>query len=440
MLVEKNLKITKFLLYSINVLSVILNSFVFYEGNKMMSWKGLSRGFLEKVPYLPLEPIKFICYNLILIAILLSSIYIRNKYFKKNKLAMTVFFTLDMLICILSVALSGFSYKGIFFIAVINLMVYWEFSSIIYYLFSLILISYIILDYNILSTNMNILSIDDYIEFLDFDAKIYIYSFKSIINSINQVLFIGFIGFSLQKQIKEKQRIEKLYIKLIDTTRELSKANKKLEDFAKTSQEMAKLQERNRLAREIHDTVGHSLTGIVTGLDACKTIIDLDLNYTKKQLFKISDLARKGLIDIRRSVKALRPDSLDRFSLVSAINKMVEDMKETANIEIILSIKGTFEKLHSDEEEAIFRTVQEGITNSIRHGEAQKIEIFLSNLNNLVELKIIDNGKGTNTIKEDFGLLHIKERINMLAGKVRFESSQGQGFKIFLEFELRKNN
>ena len=103
-----------------------------------------------------------------------------------------------------------------------------------------------------------------------------------MLNSLNHVLFIAFMSFSLQKQVKEKQKIEKLYTKLIDTTRELSIANKKLEDYAKKSEEMAKIQERNRLAREIHDTIGHSLTGIVTGLDACKTIIDIDLPSTKK--------------------------------------------------------------------------------------------------------------------------------------------------------------
>lgn len=440
MVVEKNLKVTKIMLYSINVLSIVLSSYIFYEGNRIMIWKGLSRSFLEKLPYLPFEPIKFIYYNGFLIFLLLFSIYIRNKYFKENKIAMASFFVLDMLICTLNVALSGFSYKGIFFIAAINIMIYWEASTIIYYLFSIILISYILLDYNILSTNMKILSLDSYIDFLDFDAKIYIYSFRSILNSLNQILFAVFIGFTLQKQIKEKQRIEKLYIRLIDTTRELSKANKKLEDFAKTSQEMAKIQERNRLAREIHDTIGHSLTGIVTGLDACKTIIDIDLSSTKNQLFKISDLARKGLIDIRRSVKALRPDSLERFSLISAINKMIEDMCETTNVKIFFEIEGTFEKLHSDEEDAVFRTIQEGITNSIRHGKATKIDIFLSNAFNQIELKIIDNGKGTDFIKEDFGLVHIKERVNMLAGKVKFESSKDNGFEIYLEFIPRKND
>lgn len=438
MAIEKNINITKYMLYFINILSTFLSSYVIYKGNELMAWKNLSRSFLEKLSYLPIEPKRFISYNFLLIFILLLSIYIRNKYFKKNRVLMTIFFILDMIICITSVALSGFSYKGILFIAVINLMVYWESSTIIYYLFSVILISYILLDYNILSTNIKIISLDTYIDFLDFDSRIYIYSFKSILNSLNQVLFIAFIGFSLQKQVKEKQRIEKLYIKLIDTTRELSVANKKLEDFAKTSQEMAKIQERNRLAREIHDTIGHSLTGIVTGLDACKTIIDIDLPSTKGQLFKIADLARKGLIDIRRSVKALRPDSLERFSLVSAINKMVEDMSSTTNIKIKLNIQGIFEALHADEEEAIFRTVQEGITNSIRHGNANEINIILKNLNNFIYLEIADNGIGTDSIKEDFGLLHIRERINMLAGKTRFESSINNGFKIFAEFNLRQ--
>ena len=77
-----------------------------------MAWKNLSRSFLEKLAYLPIEPKRFISYNFLLIFILLLSIYIRNKYFKKNRLLMTIFFILDMIICITSVALSGFSYAS----------------------------------------------------------------------------------------------------------------------------------------------------------------------------------------------------------------------------------------------------------------------------------------------------------------------------------------
>lgn len=438
MQVEKNINITRYFLYIINILSTILTSYIIFKGNQMIDWEGKSRQFLEKAAYLPVEPNKIIIYNSILLVILFISIYIRENHLKKRKIIMSLFFFFDITICILSVVLSGYSYKGIILIAVINLMIYNESILIKYISISIALIGYILLDYDILSVNLNIISITDYINYLDFDTKIYVYSFKSILTSLNDVLFVVFMSFSLQKQVKEKQRIEKLYIKLIDTTRELSIANKKLEDYAKESEEMAKIQERNRLAREIHDTIGHSLTGIVTGLDACKTIIDIDLSSTKKQISKIADLARKGLIDIRRSVKALRPDSLERYSLISAISKMINDMMDCSKIAISLIIEGEFENMHGDEEDTIFRTVQEGITNSVRHGNSKHINIQLKNNHDIIILTIKDDGKGTDNIYEGFGLKHIKERINMLAGEVEFSSKSNQGFLISAVLPLRK--
>lgn len=439
MQIEKNINITRFLLYIINTLSVMLTSYIVLKGNEMIAWEGKSRQFLEKISYMPLEPLKFIIYNFSLIFVLFLSMYLRERYLRDKKLAMESLFFFDITICILSATLSSFSYKGIILIAVINLMIYSESNFIRYLFVFLALISYILLDYDILSVRLKIISLNDYVSYLDLDTKAYIYSLKSILKSLNQVLFIAFMSLSLQKQIKEKQRIENLYVKLIDTTRELSLANIKLEDYAKKSEEMAKIKERNRLAREIHDTIGHSLTGIVTGLDACKTIIDIDLKSTKTQITKIAELARKGLVDIRRSVKALRPDSLERFSLVPAVKKMIEDMKECSQIEIKLDIDGSFENMHSDEEDAIFRTIQEGITNAMRHGHAENIDIFLKNIEDIVFLTIKDDGRGTVTIQKGFGLEHIRERMNMLAGEVEFSSKLNEGFFIEVKLPLRKN-
>lgn len=438
MSIEKNINITRFLLYLINFLNVILFSFIVYRGNQLICNGGKAREFLEGLSYLPLESTKLIIINLTLIIILFITIYIRGKYWKENKFVINIFSLLDITICSFSIILTNFSYKGIILIAVINLIFYSESILIKYLYLSFSLFIYILLDYDIISAKLSIVSINEYISYFNSNSKLYIYSLRSILNSLNQVLFIGFMSFTLQKQIKEKQQIKLLYAVLIKTTSELSVANIQLELYAKKSEEMAKIKERNRLAREIHDTIGHTLTGIVTGLDACASIIDLDISTTKKQIIKISELARKGLIDVRRSVKALRPDSLERFTLIPAITKMAKDMNDCSNLNITLDISGEFKNIHSDEEDAIFRTVQEGITNSIKHGEISGITISLQNIDEIVYLEIEDNGKGTDEIHEGFGLKHIKERFQMLAGEVEFCSAPNSGFLIKAKLPLRK--
>ena len=137
MQVEKNIGITRFLLYFINVLSILLTSFIIYKGNQMIAWEGESRGCLENVSYLPLEPNRFIIYNFLLLIILFGSIYFREKHLKTSKFLMSFFFFFDIVICVLSVALSSFSYKGIILIAVINLMIYNE-SNLIKYILEVI--------------------------------------------------------------------------------------------------------------------------------------------------------------------------------------------------------------------------------------------------------------------------------------------------------------
>ena len=94
------------------------------------------------------------------------------------------------------------------------------------------------------------------------------------------------------------------------------------------TERMAQTRERNRLAREIHDTLGHTLTGIVTGLDACMALVDVSPEQTRKQLSLLSKVGREGIRDIRRSVNELRPDSLERLSLEVAIRKMVTDNEQ----------------------------------------------------------------------------------------------------------------
>lgn len=149
-----------------------------------------------------------------------------------------------------------------------------------------------------------------------------------------------------------------------------SRRNEQLEAYAEESVKNAETRERNRLAREIHDTLGHTLTGIIAGLDACTMLIDVAPDAVKQQIADIADVARKGMTDVRRSVKALRPDALEKLELSKALTEMIDETRRSTKTEILYTCNAALKGFNPDEEEIIYRIVQESITNAIRHGKA----------------------------------------------------------------------
>lgn len=130
---------------------------------------------------------------------------------------------------------------------------------------------------------------------------------------------------------------------------QLQDVNEQLQEYSVMAEKMAETRERNRLAREIHDTLGHTLTGIAAGIDACLATIGTSPRQTKDQLELISKVTRDGIKEIRRSVSQLRPDALERFSLEYAISKMVSDMNAVSGARVYFDCQVKNLKFDEDE-------------------------------------------------------------------------------------------
>jgi signal transduction histidine kinase len=257
----------------------------------------------------------------------------------------------------------------------------------------------------------------------------------NLLISLNIILFIIYCIQLIQQQRGTIEEVHMLYEEIHRANEDLQNANSQLAEYAKITEHMGETRERNRLAREIHDTLGHTLTGISVGIDACIATVELAPKETKEHLERISQVARNGLLDIRRSVNELKPDALERLSLEAAITKMITDMKSITDMEIFFDCKIPQPKFDEDEESAIYRVIQESLTNAMRHGKASRVRITMEKIEDMVILTIRDNGIGCSEIKSGFGTKHIMERIGMLNGTVEFQSENG--FSVIARIPIR---
>lgn len=277
---------------------------------------------------------------------------------------------------------------------------------------------YTITDYNLLGRYFGMVPWDSFISYFSISTQALLRGARSIFVSMNLVLFILYMVLLIQGEHREKERIRFL-------NEQLEAANLKMKAYAAEAEKNAETRERNRLAREIHDTLGHVLTGIIAGIDACITLIDISPEGTKKRLVKIGDVTRQGITDVRRSVKKLRPDVLEKMELEKALTQMLQDISHNTEAEITFDNQVKPLKFHEDEEDVIYRVIQEATTNSIRHGHGQRIMISIEKKEKWVTITVKDDGRGCDHVEQGFGLRHMEERLKFLGGFLEYKGHNG---------------
>ena len=196
------------------------------------------------------------------------------------------------------------------------------------------------------------------------------------------------------------------------------------------------LEERNRMAREIHDTLAQSFTGILVQIGAATQVLADDIEATQAHLEIIDELARTGLAEARRSVVALRPQLLEEGNLHSALHRLVTQMRAAADTTLIYEITGTAYSLPTEVENNLLRIGQEALTNAIKYADATEIRVELVYDNAQCILRVKDDGRGFGvaTIPSvgGFGLLGMSERAEHIGAQLSIQSQPGQGTEIIV--------
>lgn len=431
---NRELRYIKLFMLNMNLWMVVfLSFFISYTTYKIGSVKDVVN-FLEKSGKIPMEPWKVPIICILVFGVLLVCMK-RKNYLEKGISDFYISFLLELGAGGFIILVLDMNYNGVLLLIIADLILYRQNTRGKIACLSGVFLLYVLTGFELFSNQTNLISIQTYLGYYNAETRIGLASVSSILKSINNLLFMGYMVLLIRLQVQENERIRNLNQKLDEANESLQRANEQLEEYARTTEKMVETRERNRLAREIHDTLGHVLTGIAAGIDACMTLIDYSIEDTKKQMHTIRSVARQGIKDVRRSVNALRPDALEELSLDDALEQIVTEMSTIAQVEIVLENKIKNLEVDEDEAEVIYRIVQESVTNAIRHGKADHIHILMENEFHRLLIKIKDNGIGCKEIKKGFGLRHMSERVEILNGKLEYIGEEG--FTVLVRLPIR---
>ncbi len=237
-----------------------------------------------------------------------------------------------------------------------------------------------------------------------------------------QIVIVVFTQMAVSEE-RARGEVEQL-------VKKLEVANHRLRDFALQAEELAITKERNRLAREIHDGLGHYLTTIYMQIQAARAVMKGDPDRAQDALRTAQNMTQEALVDVRRSVAALRDIPGERLSLEEEIQRLLKGC-EGAGIIPALKVIGEPRAISPQIMLTIFRAVQEGINNTCKHANAKNLSVTLDySRDHTIRIKIQDDGVGANHLDGGFGLLGMRERVHLVQGDISIVTSPGNGFQL----------
>lgn len=396
----------------------IASEFLFIS--QYISKNQLNLQLINKLQRIPASPETVFWQCILTQLVLMILIKIRNglELSRKQKNWLLL---LEMLVATCVLLALRINYNGIFLLVFVDFILTNDnLASMFRYRFWIIVGVIIVFifslsSYSFLGNILNMPSINTYIECLPEKDGSLIYFINVLLNSTNLIIFFGIcLEYAISISNREKEVLEKLSV--------VSKSNQELRNYADLSGKIATDRERKRIARDIHDTVGHALTGISAGIDAVLVLIDLNPEAAKKQLHEISQAVKKGLTDIRRVLNQMRPEALSNYTLEASLRKMLVEYGQLSHLKIDFSYHWGEAEFDKPTELVIFRVIEESVTNALRHGHAKKISIVCDTENDNFRIEIANDGKTPEKIKPGYGITQMKERIAIINGKIRIKT------------------
>jgi len=252
--------------------------------------------------------------------------------------------------------------------------------------------------------------------------------------AIPSILLSGFIAFMFRRQLEMRENAENLLA-------DLQKAHLRLEAYAEQVEALTLIQERQRIARELHDTLAQELTGVVLQLEAVSTHIEKDNPQRAQEILQgAMQQSRVTLAEARKVIDNLRSVQPITESLAEAIRHEAERFEALAQIPCETSVQ-VVQKLPAETRNHLLKISSEGLNNIARHAGASQAWVRLYQTGEMLTLEIEDDGRGFNPVNENsnqghYGLIGIQERVALLKGRMSIDSQLKEGTCLTVEIPL----
>lgn len=255
---------------------------------------------------------------------------------------------------------------------------------------------------------------------------------EGFVNLVIMFIFIILLNY-ISRLYSTKNEAQKLYDKLKMSEEKLIEVNSQLEEYLTSIEELTVLKERNRISREIHDSVGHSLSTAMIQLSAMESIANKEGSMLRNMARNLREFINESFQDVKKAVSELKSDDYDNYRGIIRIQDLCKNFEKMSGVEVNITLSKGNWTLSTKQSSHLYRITQEVLSNALRHGKSSKVKVIINFIENEVVISFKDNGVGTDIIKESgFGLKNIRERVEEIGGTIDMNSEVGAGFFIKL--------
>ncbi|WP_433943786.1 sensor histidine kinase [Paenibacillus sp. SN-8-1] len=241
--------------------------------------------------------------------------------------------------------------------------------------------------------------------------------------SCSFIIFAGIVSSLIQSYQRGRQNTMQLYTQLMQS-------HEQLKNYTLKAEELAVARERIRIAREIHDTVGHKLTALLVQMQAARKLSPVDSARSEQTYLECEDLVRSSLQEVRLSVRTIRDEPFKSTSLTDCLRELAEEFTKFAEVQTVFEVNGNPMPMPANLQLTAYRITQESLTNAQKHGQAKHAKISLTYSVNGLSLCIHNDGEIPAELKPGFGLINLQERVKECNGDVRFSVDSHEGFAV----------